>query len=206
MDNERDPDLARFAAALRAQVQERMRSQPSENRLVSTRRQGAAPERPDNPLKEHERHQLANAADQEKRLAGVANPRHQKVAREEVDKYYANWERALKRAHARRYDDSPKIYERKIAERKIDPRLLTRRQKEEIHHEAVHEAVAQSNMRIKEINGAMPRMIDATIDTAVALTKDSDKSASSTSGPKRAYTPAKNPFQRQRGDDNDKDR
>jgi hypothetical protein len=49
MDNNRDPDIARFAAALRAQGEERMRSQPSENRLVSTRRQHAAPERPDNP-------------------------------------------------------------------------------------------------------------------------------------------------------------
>ena len=44
MDYERDPDLARFAAALRAQVEERMRSRPSpsEARVVSTRRAGAA--------------------------------------------------------------------------------------------------------------------------------------------------------------------
>ena len=61
-------------------------------------------------------------------------------------------------------------------------------------------------MRIKDINGAMPRMIDATIDTAVALTKDSDKSSPSTSRSKRAYTPAKIPTQRQHRDDNDRDR
>jgi hypothetical protein len=166
----------------------------------------AAPERPDNPLKEHERHQHAHAADHERRLSSVANPRHQKVAREEVGQRYVNWGKALRQAHARRYDDSAKIYDRKIAERKIDPRLLTTRQKEEIHHEAVHEAVAKSVMRIKDINDAMPRMIDATIDTAVALTKDSDKSYSSTSGSKRAYTSAKIPGQRQRSDDNDRDR
>jgi hypothetical protein len=52
----------------------------------------------------------------------------------------------------------------------------------------------------------MPRMIDATIDTAVALTKDSDKSNPSTSGSKRAYTPSKIPAHRQRSDDNDRDR
>ena len=74
--------------------------------------------------------------------------------------------------YPQRYDNSHTIYERKLAESKIDQRLIPKDQKEDMRKDAIREAVAQSNNRVAEINSSLPRIIDRTLSDAVKATPE----------------------------------
>ena len=108
-----------------------------------------------------------------RRRSAKAPAQHRSTQREQVvaqvEKHYKAWGRALNTAYNQRYDNSDRLYERKLAARKTDERLIPRTVKAEIRGEAIREAVAQSNNRIKEINTAIPQMIDRAINDAAKL-------------------------------------
>jgi hypothetical protein len=169
-DNDPEKDeFASFEAEARTYAAGKNRERTGEIRMATTRSVRAGLERPDNPLKAHDRHREENATGQEKRLRSIADPERRDNARTEVEKHYTAWARALKKAHTQRYDISDRIYERKLSETKIDQRLIPKNKKEDIRKESIREAVAQSNNRIQEINVAIPKMIDKTISDAVKL-------------------------------------
>jgi hypothetical protein len=176
-----DPDemkqFEEFAAEAREYAASKNRARVSESRNVSTRSDRPRPDRPDNPLKAHDRHQQDHGPDQEKRLHIIADPARRNEVHTQVAKHYSTWGKALYRAHNRRYDDSERIYARKIAEQKIDERLIPPEKKDTLRKDAIREAVAQSKNRIEDINTSMPRMIDRAIDTAVKLTPRSRQTA-----------------------------
>ena len=128
----------------------------------------------DNPLELPERHRSENAGQQEQRLRTIADQKRRDATRENVDKYYSAWTHALKKAYALRYDLSPRIYERRLADRKIDERLIPAAEKDRLHGEAIRNAVAASRMRMEDINHTLPKMIDKTIDDAARYTHDRD--------------------------------
>jgi hypothetical protein len=99
-----------------------------------------------------QRHRVQNAQDQERRLSTIADPQRRKATRDTVEKYYEAWNRALKKAYAMRYDLSPRLYERRVA----DP------EKEKMHGEAKRETIAASQMRMKDINHVLPLDTSAT--------------------------------------------
>lgn len=138
----------------------------------STRAQRPGTERGDNPLKAHERHRQENAADQKLRLQIIADPVRRADLNSKVEEHYTAWGKALFKAYNQRYDNSSSLYERKLAARKIDERLIPKDQKESMHKEAIREAVLQSNNRIAEVNASMPRMIDRVISGAVMTTPE----------------------------------
>jgi|GEM_PF-6900623 len=169
-DETKRPGFAKLEDEAREYAAAKGREKQGETRFASTRTGRQAADRPDNPVKAHERHQKENYANQEKRIRGIADLDRRDQVRAEVAKHYTAWGKALTKAHAQRYENSPRILTQKIAALKVaDERLISKRQKDELHREAVSEAVAQSNNRIKELNAAMPRMIDRTIDEAVKL-------------------------------------
>jgi len=158
-----------FAAEARAYAAGKSRELTAQTRFGSTRSSRPPSDRTDNPRYAHERHQAENGADQEKRLRTIADPGRQSETRAQVAKHYAAWSRAASKAYLQRFDNSQRIYDRKLAARKIDERLIPKDQKETMRKEAIREAVAQSDNRMKEINTALPQMIDSTINNAVKL-------------------------------------
>jgi len=168
-DNPEQPGLGKFEAEAREFAAGKKREKQGETRFASTRDARRDFDTP-NPAKAHERHQQENYADQEKRIRSIADPNRRDAVRQEVARHYTAWGKALARAYAQRHENSPRIYTQKIAALKVaDERLIPKRQKDELHKEATREAAAQSNNRIKELNTAMPRMIDKTIDEAAKL-------------------------------------
>ncbi len=119
-------------------------------------------------------YKLANDRENDARLRQIADPDQQREARALVELYYQAWRHAIGKAHARRFDDSPRIYERKIRERRIDPRLIPPATKEQYRRDAIKEAVAVSRMRIEDINRILPDMIAKVIDNAVKLSRQPD--------------------------------
>ena len=158
-----------FAAEARAYAAGKSRELTAQTRFGSTRSSRPPSDRADNPRYAHERHQAENGADQEKRLRAIADPVRQSETRAQVVKHYAAWSRAASKAYLQRFDNSQRIYDRKLAARKVDERLIPKDQKETMRKEAIREAVAQSDNRMKEINTALPQMIDSTINNAVKL-------------------------------------
>jgi hypothetical protein len=69
---------------------------------------------------------------------------------------------------------SPRIYESKLADSKIDERLIPRGEKKNIHEDSIREAVAVSQNRMRDINEAVPAMIDKTVDDAAKYTRAQD--------------------------------
>jgi hypothetical protein len=134
-------------------------------------------DRESNPLEAHVRHRQENAQDQQRRMAMIGKEEHRANAKEQVDRYYEAWGEALQNAQSRRYNDSDRNYERMVADKKIDPRLISKDQRDEIRTEAIREATRVSNMRIEEINTVMPQKIDRTIDDAVKLHHSRDAQA-----------------------------
>jgi phosphoenolpyruvate-protein kinase (PTS system EI component) len=145
------------------------RERGEQTRMATTRAERPPVERPDNPLTAHERHRAENAAGQQTRLQGIADPERRDSVTARIENHYTAWGKALKKAYAQRYDNSDRIYERKLAERKTDVRLIPKDQKDDLRKEAIRESVAQSNNRIKEINDAIPQMIDKAISDAAKL-------------------------------------
>src|SRR5262249_43155958 len=76
-------------------------------------------------------HRQQNARRHEEQIKRIAAERLRQELRERIDFYYQSWENAIKKAAAEKYNDSPRIYERKLAERKIDQRLISKEQKEQ---------------------------------------------------------------------------
>ena len=168
-DDPEQPDFEQFEAEAREYAAAKGRERQGETRFASTRTARPAFERPDNPVKAHERHRQENAAAQERLLRSIADPGLREKIRGQVADQYTAWGRALNRAYNLRYDLSDRLYERKIAARKTDERLIPKDQKAEIRAEAVRESVAQSGNRIREINSAMPQMIDKRLGDAAKL-------------------------------------
>jgi hypothetical protein len=120
-----------------------------------------------------------------------------------VVEHYSSWGKALFRAYNQRYDFSSSIYERKLADRKVDERLIPKDQKESVRKEAIREAVAQSNNRMAEINDSMPRMIERLIGDAVKGTPEARRAALDKDTQRAKDIAAAN---KGRGKQNDRDR
>jgi hypothetical protein len=172
-DPDETVDFETFAAEAREYAAGKNRERMAETRFGSTRDVRAdRGNRPDNPRNADERHRQEHGADQEQRLQAIADPARQAETRAQVEKHYEAWGKALEKAHYQRFETSDRICERKLAERKIDLRLIPEDQKEAIRKEAVRESVAQSKNRMAEINTALPAMIDNTIGTSLKLSHD----------------------------------
>lgn len=171
-DEPEEPTFDKFEAEARAYAAGKNRERMSEIRGGSTRQPRPAFERADNPLKAHERYRQENAADQKSRLQTIADPARRAELGAQIEKHYGAWSTALFKAYNQRYDNSNTIYERKLAERKIDQRLIPKDQKEDMRKDAIREAVAQSNNRIAEINTSLPKIIDRVISDAVKSTPE----------------------------------
>ncbi len=168
--NRDDPeDGGRLGAEAREYTARKNRERLGEMRMGTLRTGRPAPDRPDNPVTAHERHHAENGADQEKRLQGIVDPVRRESVRAQVDRHYDAWGKALKKAYAQRYDNSERIFDRKMAERKTDVRPIPKSVQQDIRKEAIREAAAQSNNRIGEINAAIPKMIDKAISDAAKL-------------------------------------
>ena len=167
-DDSEQGGFDKFEAEARAYAAAKNRERMSETRGGNTRSARREFDTP-NPAKAHERHQTENSADQEKRLSGITDPARRNEIRAQVAEHYRAWGRALGKAYNQRYDISDRLYAHKLADRKIDERLIPRADKEEMRREAIREAVVRSDNRIQEINGTLPRMINKTIDDAAKL-------------------------------------
>ncbi|MGH9721501.1 MAG: hypothetical protein ACRD8O_14930 [Bryobacteraceae bacterium] len=172
-DDDHQRDLDAFEKNIREAVQERERQRRRQPQREPE------PEKPrqqfrDNPLELPERHRADNAGNQEQRLRTIADQKRRDVTRENVEKYYSAWTQALKKAYAMRYDLSPRLYEKRLADRKIDERLIPDAEKDKMRGEAIRDAVTSSQMRMEDINHTLPKMIDKTIDDAARYTHDRD--------------------------------
>jgi hypothetical protein len=176
-DEPEDPTFDKFEAEARAYAAGKNRERMSEIRMGSTRQSRPRVDRADNPLKAHERHRQENTADHKTRLQTIADPARRAEIGTQVDEHYKAWGKALFKAYNQRYDNSNTIYERKLAARKIDQRLIPKDQKEAMRTDAIREAVAQSNNRIAEVNGSLPRIIDRTLSDAVKSTPEAKRTA-----------------------------
>jgi hypothetical protein len=165
-DDPEQGDLAKFEAEARDYAAAKSRERMGDVRMATTRTRRSF-DRP-NPPKAHDQHREEQAADQQKRLRSIDPAQREQVVAQ-VEKHYKAWGRALNTAYNKRYDNSDRLYERKLAARKTDERLIPRAVKAEIRGEAIREAVTLSNNRIKEINAAIPQMIDRAINDAVKL-------------------------------------
>jgi hypothetical protein len=172
MADEPEGTFDKFEAEARAYTAGKNRERTSETRMGSTRQSRPGVERGDNPLKAHQRHRQESAAGHKAQLQTIADPARRAEIGAQIDEHYKAWGKALFKAHNQRYDNSNTIYERKLTERKIDQRLIPKDQKETMRTDAIREAVAQSNNRIAEINGSLPRIIDRTIGDAVKSTPE----------------------------------
>ena len=162
-------DFEKFKAEAREYAAAKNRERLGQARMGTTRSARPEFDRPDSPKNAHDRHREENAADQEKRLLGIADPARRETVRAQVNKHYDAWGIGLKRAYNTRFDISDRGYDRKIAALKIEERRIPRKQKDEIHNEAIREASVLSNNRIKEINTKLPQMIDKAINDAAKL-------------------------------------
>ena len=178
-------DFENFEAEAREYAAGKNRERMAETRFASTR---SVPRdrayNPDDPRNADERHRQEHGADQEKRLKAISDPARQADTRAKVEEHYDAWRKALEKAHYQRFENSDRLYERKLAERKIDLRLIPDDQKETIRKEAVRESVAQSKNRMAEVNAALPAMIDNTIGNSLKLSHD--RSAPLDKGAQRA--------------------
>ncbi len=166
-DDPESPDLDKFEAEARAYAAAKNRERQGETRFASTRTARREFERSDNPVKAHERHQQESRRDQERRIRIIADPDRRQQVREEVDRHYTAWGKALSKAYNQRYENSPRIFAQKMAALKIsDERLIPKERRDQLRRDAIREASAQSSERMKELNAAMPRRIDRTIDDA----------------------------------------
>jgi hypothetical protein len=172
VDEPEDKTFDKFEAEARAYTAGKNRERTSETRMGSTRQSRPGVERGDNPLKAHERHRQENAADHKAQLQTIADPARRAEIGAQIEKHYKSWSTALFKAYNQRYDNSHTIYERKLAESKIDQRLIPKDQKEDMRKDAIREAVAQSNNRVAEINSSLPRIIDRTLSDAVKSTPE----------------------------------
>ena len=169
-DDPEQPDFGKFEAEAREYAAAKNREKQGETRFASTRTAHREVEGPDNPVKMHERHQQENRRDQERRIRAIADADRSQQVRTEVAEHYTAWGKALSRAYSQRYENSPRLYSQKIAALKVsDERLIPKDRREDLRRQAIREAMTQSNERIKELNTAMPRKIDRTINEAAKL-------------------------------------
>jgi hypothetical protein len=169
-DDPEQPDFEKFKAEAREYAAAKNREKQGETRFASTRTAQRDLERPDNPLRMHERHQQENGRDQERRIRAIADADRRQQVRTEVAEHYTAWGKALSRAYSQRYENSPRLYSQKIAALKVsDERLIPKDRREDLRQQAIREAMAQSNERMKELNTAMPRKIDRIINEAAKL-------------------------------------
>jgi hypothetical protein len=112
-------------------------------------------------------HYRANEQAILKRLQEIADRQAREDTLARIAEYYDAWKRAAAKAFMERFNISPRIYERKLAARRIDPRLIPEEQKQQLRLEAIREAAAISRNRLEDINEAIPRMIDKAIIEAI---------------------------------------
>jgi hypothetical protein len=177
MPDEQDRELAAFERNIREAVARREQERRQQAPVQPAVRNERAFDRGENPLELPARHQAENHTRQEARLLTITDPGRRTTTEQNVSKYYEAWTRALKKAYAMRYELSPRLYEQRVAERRIDPRLIPPAEKEKIHNEAVREAVSMSLNRMRDINHALPVMIDKIIDDAARYTRARDNQA-----------------------------
>jgi len=166
MPDDQERDLAAFEKRIMEAVERHQQSRGRSSPAPPDRRKEKQYDSAENPLELPSRHRTENAARHEERLRAIPDAHRRAVAKENVEKYYEAWSRALKKAYAIRYDLSPRIYERSLADRKIDERLIPRDEKEKMRATSIREAVAISHNRMRDINQALPTMIDNVLNNA----------------------------------------
>lgn len=200
-DDPEKPEFGKLEADARAFSAARNRERAAGIRGGSTRDSRPAFDRP-NPVKEHERHREENAADQARRLRGIADPQRRAQVRAQVEKHYTAWGIGLARAYHQRHDEAPRLYEQKLAALKTDIRTVPKSRKDELHDEAKREAATRSNNRMQAINEEMARKINRVIDEAVKLPpapKDQLDRSTQRAKTLAADYKARHPGQRDRG-------